>query len=163
MDAVERMRPYASRVGLAIDWALPEGEDIWVQADTRRIGQVLSNLLSNAVKFTPPGGRIEAGLRHAHEAVEIWVADTGVGIASDQLARVFERFYKVDPSRSSSGTGLGLAICKHIVRAHGGKIWATSAGLGRGATFTFTLQVADLASARTRDPVLTIAGSRREV
>jgi signal transduction histidine kinase len=70
----------------------------------------------------------------------LWVADTGVGIAADQLVRVFERFYKTDPSRTSSGTGLGLAICKHVVRAHGGTIWAESPGTGLGTTFTFTLQ-----------------------
>ncbi|HEY3063740.1 MAG TPA: ATP-binding protein, partial [Chloroflexota bacterium] len=145
LDAVERIRAYASRVSLTIEAALAR-EDLWVRADARRIGQVLSNLLSNAVKFTPPGGRIEVGVRRANSCAEVWVADTGVGIASDQLVRVFERFYKIDPSRSSSGTGLGLAICKHIIRAHQGEIWSRSPGLGRGATFTFTLQAAEPAA-----------------
>jgi len=110
-----------------------------VVADARRVSQVLSNLLSNAVKFTPPGGAIRVGARCDAEFTEFWVTDTGVGIAPDQLVRVFERFYKTDPSRAGSGTGLGLAICKHLVRAHGGAIWAESQGPGRGATFRFTL------------------------
>jgi two-component system phosphate regulon sensor histidine kinase PhoR len=142
-DAVERNRPYASRVGLEVSSSQDANQDVWVQADGRRIGQVLSNLLSNAVKFTPPGGRIQAGVAQRGDLVEVWVSDTGVGIAADQLLRVFERFYKTDPSRTGSGTGLGLAICKHVVRAHGGTIWADSPGPGMGATFSFTLQPAE--------------------
>jgi two-component system phosphate regulon sensor histidine kinase PhoR len=161
MDAVERIRPYAARVGLNVEWMMPEGEDIWVRADARRIGQVLSNLLSNAVKFTPPGGRIEAGVRSVEGLVHAWVADTGVGIPSDQLLRVFERFYKIDPSRATSGTGLGLAICKHVVRAHGGEIWATSGGLGLGATFTLTLQIAEQSAQHVPSAVALSAGLAR--
>jgi two-component system phosphate regulon sensor histidine kinase PhoR len=100
----------------------------------------MANLLANAVKFSPPGGRIEAGAGAADGWVEFWVADTGVGIPPDQLGRVFERFYKADPSRTGAGTGLGLAICKHLVQAHGGRIWAESGGAGQGATFRFTLR-----------------------
>jgi signal transduction histidine kinase len=125
--------------------------ELWVLADGRRVGQVLSNLLANAVKFTPPGGRIEAGAVARDGWVEVWVADSGVGIAPDQLVRVFERFYKVDPSRTGSGTGLGLAICKHLVRAHGGRIWAESTGVGRGATFRFTLPAAPASTTRGED------------
>jgi two-component system phosphate regulon sensor histidine kinase PhoR len=138
-ENVERMRPYAERVGLEVVMADPPAEELYAQADARRLGQVLANLLANAVKFTPPGGRIEAGTRATVDAVEFWVSDTGVGIAPDYLVRVFERFYKTDPSRAGGGTGLGLAICKHLVRAHGGTIWAESAGEGEGATFRFTL------------------------
>jgi len=117
----------------------PEGR-LWVEADSRRIGQVLSNLLGNAIKFTPAEGRIEVGARCADDRVEMWVADSGVGIEPSQLTRVFERFYKTDPARAAgSGTGLGLAIAKHLVLAHGGHIWADSAGPGLGATFTFAL------------------------
>ena len=71
--------------------------------------------------------------------VEFWVADTGVGIHPDQLGRMFQRFYKTDPSRTSAGTGLGLAICKHLVLAHRGTIRAESAGAGHGAIFSFRL------------------------
>lgn len=140
-DAVERIQPYAARVGLAVR-TLPVATDLHVLADARQVGQVLSNLLSNAVKFTPPGGAIEVGAQRDERFVELWVADTGVGIANHELIRVFERFYKTDPSRTGSGTGLGLAICKHVVQAHGGTISAESDGPGRGATFRFTLPVA---------------------
>jgi two-component system, OmpR family, phosphate regulon sensor histidine kinase PhoR len=144
--AVERMRPYAERVGLEVVLAEPSGE-LRALADGRRLGQVFANLLANAVKFTPPGGRIEVGARPAGDLVEFWVADTGVGIAPDHLVRVFERFYKTDPSRAGGGTGLGLAICKHLVRAHGGSIWAESRGEGQGAVFRFTLRRAPVPGA----------------
>jgi two-component system phosphate regulon sensor histidine kinase PhoR len=142
-DALERIRPYASRVGLDIS-AQDMPSDLWVHADARRIGQVLSNLLSNAVKFTPPGGTVRAGAARTGPRVEVWVSDSGIGIAPDQLVRVFERFYKTDPSRTSSGTGLGLAICKHVVLAHGGTIRAESPGASRGATFFFALPSASI-------------------
>jgi two-component system phosphate regulon sensor histidine kinase PhoR len=138
--AVERTRAYAERVGLQVDLADAVNPELTVEADARRIGQVLTNLLANAVKFSPPGGRIEVGARASDGWVEFWVTDTGVGIPPDQLVRVFERFYKMDPSRTGGGTGLGLAICKHLVQAHGGSIWAESAGAGQGATFRFTLR-----------------------
>jgi two-component system phosphate regulon sensor histidine kinase PhoR len=139
-EAVERIQPYAARVGLEVVVAPAIACDLWVQADIRRVGQIFSNLLANAVKFTPPGGRIEVGARRAGPQVELWVSDTGVGIAPDQLIRIFERFYKIDPSRTGSGTGLGLAICKHLVQAHGGRVWAESAGEGQGTIFRFTLR-----------------------
>jgi two-component system phosphate regulon sensor histidine kinase PhoR len=137
-DAIDRIRPYAARVGLDVRAGCIE-PGLSVQADPRHITQVLSNLLSNAVKFTPPGGHIELGARRDGPFVEVWVSDSGVGIARHDLIRVFERFYKADPSRTGSGTGLGLAICKHVVQAHGGSIYAESDGPGRGAVFRFTL------------------------
>jgi len=140
-DALERIRPYAARVGLDVGAGCIEPE-LYVTADPRQISQVLSNLLSNAVKFTPPGGTIQLGARRDDSSVEVTVTDSGVGIASHELIRVFERFYKTDPSRTGSGTGLGLAICKHVVQAHGGTISAESDGPGRGATFRFTLPAA---------------------
>jgi two-component system, OmpR family, phosphate regulon sensor histidine kinase PhoR len=149
-DAVDRSRSYAERAGLQVDFAEPVNPELTVEADARRIGQVLTNLLANAVKFTPAGGRIEAGAQASDGLVEFWVADTGVGIPHDQLVRIFERFYKTDPSRTGGGTGLGLAICKHLVQAHGGSIWAESAGEGRGATFRFTLPAQGVSSTAAR-------------
>jgi two-component system, OmpR family, phosphate regulon sensor histidine kinase PhoR len=140
-DAIERIRPYAARLGLEVSLdGLEPG--LHVCADERQIGQVLSNLLSNAVKFTPPGGTIRLGASRDDRFVEIWVSDSGVGIANHELIRVFERFYKSDPSRTGTGTGLGLAICKHVVQAHGGSIVAESDGPGLGSTFRFTLPAA---------------------
>jgi two-component system, OmpR family, phosphate regulon sensor histidine kinase PhoR len=143
-EAAERIRPTAKRADLQLDVAIVDGDELWVCADSRRIGQVLSNLLGNAAKFTPASGRIEAGARRRGQGVELWVSDTGVGIEHEHLARVFERFYKTDPSRAAgTGTGLGLAIAKHLVLAHGGQIWVESHGPGRGSTFHFTLPAAE--------------------
>jgi two-component system phosphate regulon sensor histidine kinase PhoR len=143
LEAAERARPSARQAELRVDVAIEPNAELWVRADSRRIGQVLSNLLGNATKFTPRDGRIELGARRAGERVELWVADTGMGIEPAQLGRVFERFYKTDPSRAAgSGTGLGLAIAKHLVLAHGGQIWAESPGPGQGATFRFVLPAA---------------------
>jgi two-component system phosphate regulon sensor histidine kinase PhoR len=156
-DAIERIRPYAARVGLDVQARNIE-PDLLVHADPRQIGQVLSNLLSNAVKFTPPGGWIEVGARGDGSLVEMWVRDSGVGIAGDDLIRVFERFYKTDPSRTGTGTGLGLAICKHVVQVHGGWIYAESDGPGRGATFRFTLPAAPAGDDARRRELAEAAG-----
>jgi two-component system phosphate regulon sensor histidine kinase PhoR len=141
VDAAARAGPAAKRADLQLDVApLADNDELWVCADSRRMGQVLSNLLGNAAKFTPAGGRIETGARRRDGRVELWVTDTGVGIEPEHLSRVFERFYKTDPSRAAgTGTGLGLAIAKHLVLAHGGQIWAESSGFGRGATFCVAL------------------------
>jgi two-component system phosphate regulon sensor histidine kinase PhoR len=106
------------------------------------VRQVVGNLLHNAIKFTPPGGEIHISAEQVADEVVISVRDTGVGISSEDLPRVFERFYKADRARSSSGTGLGLAIAKHIVQGHGGRIWAQSTE-GRGSTFSFSLPSAN--------------------
>jgi two-component system phosphate regulon sensor histidine kinase PhoR len=147
-DACERIQAYAQRVGIRLGVDSRHVPGARVLADERRIGQVLANLLANAIKFTPPGGSIDVGAHHATDghSVEMWVADTGVGIEPDQLVRIFERFYKVDAARTGRGTGLGLAIAKHLIQGHGGHIWARSAGPGHGATFTFSLPIADSTS-----------------
>jgi two-component system, OmpR family, phosphate regulon sensor histidine kinase PhoR len=102
---------------------------------------VFSNLIDNALKYG--GSPIEVGARDSEDGVEFYVRDSGPGIASEHLPRLFERFYRVDRARSreSGGTGLGLAIAKHIVRAHGGSIHVSSE-LNHGATFSFTLPAA---------------------
>ncbi len=140
-EAAARAAPSARKAGLDLEVSTPMDEaELLVCADDRRMGQVLSNLLANATKFTPPDGRIEAGVRRREDYVEFWVSDTGLGIEPEHLMRVFERFYKTDPARAAgSGTGLGLAIAKHLVLAHGGQIWAESAGQGRGSTFRVAL------------------------
>ena len=109
-----------------------------VFADPTRISQVLLNLLHNAIKFTPPGGKIVLrGTARTYDVV-FSIQDTGIGIASQDLSRIFERFYKTDRSRSSGGTGLGLSIARHLVEAHGGRIWAEFVE-GSGSTFFFSI------------------------
>ena len=114
-----------------------------VLADREAIHQVFSNLIDNAMKYGRSGGRIHLGARTAKRGIEFYVQDFGAGISSEHLARLFERFYRVDKARSreSGGTGLGLAIAKHIMLAHGGSIRAESE-LNHGSTFLFTLPTA---------------------
>jgi two-component system, OmpR family, phosphate regulon sensor histidine kinase PhoR len=111
-----------------------------VRADAQRLHQVFFNLMDNAVKYVQPGGRISISAKLTDGEIEIQVADNGPGIAAEHLPRIFERFYRVDKARSRElgGTGLGLSIVKHIVQAHGGRVWAESE-VGRGSVFYFTL------------------------
>jgi signal transduction histidine kinase len=132
------MRERAGRKGIQVERSIgPHVGLVW--ADERKVKQILLNLLSNAVKFTPEGGRIDVGARSVDGQVEISVADTGVGIAAEDQAAVFEEFRQVGASaKRVEGTGLGLALSRKFVELHGGRIWLTSR-LGEGSTFTFTL------------------------
>jgi PAS domain S-box-containing protein len=114
--------------------------EVRVRADAEKLQQVLLNLLSNAIKFTEPGGQVSVRCIAGHDAVRIEVIDTGIGIASDQLARVFEPFVQVDAklTRTREGTGLGLAISRDLARGMGGDITAAS-DPGRGSIFTLSL------------------------
>jgi two-component system phosphate regulon sensor histidine kinase PhoR len=125
------------QIGFEAPRALPE-----IAADRRRIAEVLQNLLDNAVQYTQPGGRITVKAEAANDAVVLTVADTGIGIPKADQARIFERFYRVDRARSrvGGGTGLGLAIAKHLVEAHGGRMWVESE-VGRGSQFHFAVPV----------------------
>lgn len=134
---IERMRLQAERSGLSIESRM-EGELPSVQVDLPRIQQVLINLIHNAIKFTPPGGKISIVMSRENELILFRIADSGIGIPANELERIFERFYKSDRSRSGGGTGLGLSISRHIIEAHGGKIWAKS-DPGKGSEFCFTI------------------------
>jgi two-component system phosphate regulon sensor histidine kinase PhoR len=140
LSASERMRAQAERAGLVLRLDSPQ-ETTDVRADPSRLEQVLVNLIHNAVKFTKPGGEVILSVRPEAGFVRFSVHDSGVGIPAEDLERIFERFYKTDRARSSGGTGLGLSIARHIVEAHGGKIWAESKE-GRGSTFFFTIPIA---------------------
>ena len=106
------------------------------------MAQVLRNLLNNALDFTPAGGQVIVSAQAEDGFVRVDVRDTGIGMAAEQLPLIFERFYRVDSSRtrSTGGAGLGLTIVKNLVEAHGGRVWATSTP-GAGSTFSFTLPV----------------------
>lgn len=111
-------------------------------ADEDRLVQVLTNLTANALQYTPPGGTVTIAAQHVDAEVQVSVRDTGIGIPAEHLSHVFDRFYRVDKSRSrqaGGGSGIGLTIARALVEAHGGRIWAESAGEGKGSVFTFTL------------------------
>jgi signal transduction histidine kinase len=112
-----------------------------IQADERKVRQVVLNLLSNAIKFTPEGGRIEVAALPRDGFVEVSVSDTGVGIAPEDHEAVFQEFRQVGTAdKKVEGTGLGLTLCRKFVELHGGRIWVKSE-LGKGSTFTFTIPV----------------------
>jgi two-component system sensor histidine kinase SaeS len=138
-DTLEALRPQAEQRRLTlqgeVDGYIPE-----VLMDTSRMQRVLYNLVQNALRHTPPDGAVLIRAADHGEEVEISVADSGEGIDSDELSRIFERFYRGNRARTrdEAGSGLGLTIAKGIVELHGGRIWAQSSR-GEGATFVFTL------------------------
>jgi two-component system phosphate regulon sensor histidine kinase PhoR len=127
--------------GVVVSVGVPD--DLMVLADRTRLEQILYNLIDNAIKFSRAEGRVTITTEAEDGRAAIHIEDTGVGIAAQDLPRVFERLYRADKSRSrrTEGTGLGLAIVKHLVQAHGGEITVKSE-LGRGSRFTFTLPLA---------------------
>ena len=145
-DALDRLRPQAERERIEVKVQIADDVPL-VSADSERMRRVVANLLHNAIKFTPERGNIQIAARlndgvKPDAEVIFSVRDNGTGIAVDDLPRIFERFYKSDRARTrgQGGTGLGLAIARHLVEAHGGRIWAKSKE-GKGSTFFFTLPV----------------------
>jgi len=141
--AAERLAPLFEEKGVALGTEAPE-ELPPVLADPDRLAQVLTNLLGNALRHTPKGGSVTVDAARRGDVALFRVEDTGEGIAPGHLPHVFERFYRAEQSRSRAGggAGVGLAISKALVEAMGGRIWAESAGAGKGAAFTFTLPFA---------------------
>ncbi len=137
--AVKRLREQAKRAGINLETHCPENLPN-IYADSSRLGQALSNLLHNAIKFTPEGGEVILSATQKVDIIEFSIQDNGIGIPSDDLHRIFERFYKADQARTEGGTGLGLAIARHLVEGHGGRIWVESTE-GRGSTFYFTIPI----------------------
>ncbi len=134
----ERLSIVAQKKGLTMTIDAPPMPEI--QADGDRMAQVVTNLISNAIKYTQSGGSIRVKTQINNGGVELMVQDSGIGIPAEDLPRVFERFYQVDKARGPRrGTGLGLAITQEIVQAHGGTISVTSAGAGKGSTFSVWL------------------------
>ncbi len=122
-------------------------EPIAIAADPNRVAQAVANLLDNAIKYTPPGGRVTARLVDDTDEAIITVADTGIGITTEELPRIWDRLFRGDRSRSERGLGLGLSLVKAIAERHGGRVEAVSSP-GSGSTFTLRLP-------KTRGPNMT--------
>ena len=137
-DACELFQSAAEDKGLTL--VCHADRNFKVYGDRRLIQRMIANLLDNAIKYTPSDGRVDVSI-HAdrNQRVEIVVTDTGIGISEEDLAHIFERFYRCDPSRSQAGTGLGLSFARTVARAHGGDIAAVSSTPGPGSTFSVTL------------------------
>jgi signal transduction histidine kinase len=143
-STLKRLAPQAEAKHIRLVQTLPSGLPL-VQADGRRVVQVLTNLVANAVQYTPEDGEVTIAAERIDNEVLVSVSDTGIGIPPEHLAHLFTRFYRVDKSRSrqsGGGSGIGLAIARHLVEAHGGTIRAESAGAGKGSRFSFTLKIA---------------------
>lgn len=138
-NALQTLRPLVAEKGIKLDLQIESGLPS-VMADRERIQQTLSNLVGNALKFSPPGTKIVVKARKEESSVVISVLDSGQGIASEQLPRVFDRFWQAART-DRQGAGLGLAIAKGIIESHGGRIWIESKP-GEGATASFTLPIA---------------------
>ena len=147
-EAVDMQRPLASSSSLELRVEVdPDVAEVW--GDRDRLLQVFENLIGNAIKFTQAGGRITAGATSRDDEVVFWVADTGCGIPSENLPRVFDRFWQATRT-GRQGAGLGLPITKGIVEAHGGRIWVESTA-GSGSTFFFTIPRVSAAEKRRSD------------
>ncbi|GIK40565.1 MAG: two-component sensor histidine kinase [Chloroflexota bacterium] len=146
-DLIQRtaahLRPQFEEKSVSLNLNLPANLPP-VLADNDRISQVLLNLLGNALQYTPAGGTVTVSAAVQQTEMVIAISDSGIGIPAAHLPHLFNRFYRVDKSRSRAGggSGIGLTIAKHLVEAHGGHIWAASAGEGQGSTFSFALPLA---------------------
>jgi two-component system phosphate regulon sensor histidine kinase PhoR len=139
-DVLDYVREAAEKKKISINRSEPF-PFLKVEVDRNYLEQVLINLIDNAIKYTPDGGRIMISVVEKDgKEIEFSVHDNGIGIPREDIHRIFERFYRVDKGRSqeSGGTGLGLSIVKHLIQAHGGRIWVESR-LGEGSIFYFTL------------------------
>ena len=147
--AIDSVRPAAEAKNVRLNCDI-KAHDSQMWGDRDRLQQVLWNLLSNAVKFTPPGGTVSVKLQRGPANLELAVSDTGMGIPSDFLPFVFDRFRQAEGSKNRryGGLGLGLSIARHLVELHGGTIEAFSEGEGKGATFTVSLPIRTLADVR---------------
>jgi signal transduction histidine kinase len=143
-SALEPLEGQFAEKNLDLNVSLPEGLPL-VKADPARAVQILTNLLVNSLRYTPAPGKVEVAVNREEDGVAFRVTDTGVGLMPEQLAHIFERFYRVDKSRSRTlgGSGIGLTIARSLAQAMDGEIRAESLGLGQGSSFTLTLPLAD--------------------
>jgi signal transduction histidine kinase len=152
-SAVDNQRMVASAKQIIVTFT-QEADDVVIKGDPDRLQQVFWNLLSNAVKFTPVNGAVDVRMYQAGDNIIVSVTDTGIGISSDFLPHVFDRFRQADSTsaRQHTGMGLGLAIVRHVVELHGGKVRAESGGIDTGSSFVVTLPLPNTEQASTQHP-----------
>jgi histidine kinase len=140
---IKRLQYQFDEKRITLTSSLPR-EPIHILADEGRVIQILTNLIGNALQYTPENGTVTVSVVREKNEARISVRDTGAGIPAEHLAKIFDRFYRVDKSRSRlrGGSGIGLTIAKHLVESHGGKLWAESEGENKGSVFVFTLPLA---------------------
>jgi signal transduction histidine kinase len=141
MAVLSRLRPAVRRKNITLSWNHSGSADLYtIRGDETQLTSMFANLVDNAVKYTPPGGRVEVIGESNESEVVISISDTGIGIPEKNLARIFERFYRIDKARSkqTGGTGLGLSIVRHVAENHGGRVTVEST-LDEGSTFTIYL------------------------
>ena len=141
-EAIDRNRVAAERKSIAL--SCPADVTATVSGDARQLCTALSNVVENAIAYSPEAGHVGIGVEKYVQHVDVVVTDNGIGIPAHEIARIFERFYRIDPARSraTGGTGLGLSIAKHVITNHGGaiRVWSEE---GKGSTFTIRLPLAD--------------------
>jgi histidine kinase len=142
-SVTQRLKPQFQEKKISLDIETPPSVPV-VMIDEDRISQVLINLLGNALQYTPEVGHVSLTAQIMDNEIAVSVKDSGIGIPVEHLPHLFTRFYRVDKSRSRAGggSGIGLTITKHLVEAHGGRIWVESEGSNKGSTFKFTLPIA---------------------
>ncbi len=141
-QTVERLTPLAARKKITLDFFSFLDYRLSVQADLKRINQIIENLLENAVDYTPSGGKIEVRLQNDKNNFQCAVSDTGIGIPKTEQEKIFTKFFRASNARriQSTGSGLGLYLCKRFIEGHDGKIWLSSEE-GRGTTFHLTIPI----------------------
>ena len=155
--AAELYETVAEDRQIAIATSAPD--HCWIEGDRQRLQRVIANLLDNALKYSSAGGEVRIALREQVQRVLLTIEDTGIGIAPEHLPRIFQRFYRCDPSRSQQGIGLGLSLALAFVRAHGGDITVASTP-GQGSTFSVVLpRPAHAVSLPVAASVTVLAGS----
>ncbi len=138
-ETIKKLEPQTKKKNLTLELEYPSTL-LYILGDEDKIHQIFVNLLDNSIKYTPENGKVKVVFKEANKDIQVMVKDTGIGIPTEEIPRIFERFYRVDKTRSRKygGTGLGLTIVKHIIEAHHGRIWVESEP-SRGTTFYFTL------------------------